>query len=109
MKTIKDFDVKEKRVLVRCDFNVPIDDKGNILDDFRIKKTLPTINYLIEQKAKIILVSHLGEPEGAMVPTLTLNNVGKRLAELLKIDVEKLSDCIGDEAQKEVAKLEPGQ
>ena len=64
---------------MRCDFNVPLDEKGNILDDFRIKKTIPTIKYLIQNKAKIILMSHLGEPEGKVVPELKMDKVAESL------------------------------
>ena len=62
LKTLKDFNLQNKRVLVRCDFNVPLDERGNILDDFRIKQTIPTIKYLIEKGAKLLLMSHLGRP-----------------------------------------------
>jgi len=107
-KTLKNLSLTNKRVLVRCDFNVPIDEKGNILDDFRIRQTLPTIKYLIEEKAKIILMSHLGDPAGVVVPELTLNNVAEKLAEHLKISIEKEDDCIGPDEEIESNKLEPG-
>jgi len=109
MKTLKDFSVVDKRVLVRCDFNVPIDEKGNILDDFRIKKTLPTIKYLIENKAKIILMSHLGEPDGKVVPELKLDKVAEILAGYLGFSIEKEDDCIGPDAENESNKLEAGR
>ncbi len=83
MKTLRDFDVKNKRVLVRADFNVPLSDKGEILDDFRIKQTIPTIKYLIEKGAEVILMSHLGRPEGKVVEAFNLKPVAKRLEELL--------------------------
>lgn len=108
MKTLKDFDVKDKRVLVRCDFNVPIDEKGNILDDFRIRQTLPTIKYLIENKAKIILMSHLGEPNGTVVPKLKLDKVAEKLAEYFNFSIGKEDDCIGLDVENESDKLKSG-
>ncbi len=104
MRSLKDFDFKNKRALVRCDFNVPLDKNGNILDDFRIKKTLPTIEYLIKQNAKAVLMSHLGDPEGKVVEALSLKPVQKKLQELLKVMVYKSSDCVGNnpEAQERV-------
>lgn len=121
MKTLKDYSVINKRILVRCDFNVPLDKKGNILDDFRIKQTLPTIKYLINNKAKIILMSHLsspsqilqgktweGKPGGKVVPELKLDKVAEKLAEYLKFPIEKEDDCIGPDAETESNKLESG-
>ena len=105
MKFLKDFDVKGKKVLVRCDFNVPLDDKGNITDDFRIKQTLPTIKYLIENDAKIILMSHLGEPKGKVDKKLSLAVVAQKLSELLGIEVKMASDCVGDSVLKTVNSL----
>ena len=107
-KTLKDLSVIGKRVLVRCDFNVPVDEKGNILDDFRIKQTLPTIKYLIEAKAKIILMSHLGEPGGKVVPELKMDKVAEKLAEYLNVSIEKEDDCVGPEVEIETNKLEAG-
>ncbi len=109
MKSIKDFNVEGKRVLVRCDFNVPIDENGAILDDFRIKKTLPTITYLIDHNAKIILMSHLGEPEGKADPILKLDKVKERLEALLKKEVIKTDDCIGQKVENTISTLNPGQ
>ena len=109
MKTLKEFSVNGKRVLVRCDFNVPVDEKGNILDDFRIKQTLPTIKYLIENKAKIVLMSHLGEPGGKIVSELKLDKVAEKLAEYLNLSIEKEDDCIGPEVEIETNKLEEGK
>lgn len=107
-KSIKDINVTEKRVLVRCDFNVPFDEKGNISDDFRIKQTLPTIEYLMDQRAKIILMCHLGEPGGKVVPEFTVDKIAERLAEYLKLPIGKENDCIGPEIEGESNKLEPG-
>jgi phosphoglycerate kinase len=109
IKSIKDFNVKNKKVLLRCDFNVPIDDSGVILDDFRIKKTLPTIQYLLNNNAKIILLSHLGEPHGKVLTALTLNNVKEKLQELLGLPVIKTDDCIGQEVENQVSNLQSGQ
>ena len=109
MKNIKDINVAEKRILVRCDFNVPLDGDGNISDDFRIRETLPTIKYLIENKAKIILMSHLGEPDGKVVPALKLDKVQEKLSELLSFDVKKAEDCIGSEVAELVNNLKPGE
>ncbi len=109
MKTLKDFSIINKRILVRCDFNVPLDEKGNISDDFRIKKTLPTIKYLIENKAKIILMSHL-DPESAGVADkkFTLDKVAEKLAEELNFSIAKEDDCVGPDAENEANKLEYG-
>ena len=109
MKTLKDFDVSQKRILVRCDFNVPLDEKGNILDDFRIKKTLPTIQYLIERNAKIILMSHLGEPKGQVVLELKMDKIAERLAEYLNFTIEKEDDCVGLEIEEQSNQLKPGK
>jgi phosphoglycerate kinase len=107
-KILKDFSVADKRVLVRCDFNVPLDKKGNISEGFKIKQTLPTIKYLIENKAKVILMSHLGEPDGKIVPELKMNKVAEKLSEYLGFSVAKTDDCIGPEIESEVNSLEAG-
>jgi phosphoglycerate kinase len=109
--TIRDIDVSGKRVLVRADFNVPMDEAtGTITDDSRIRATLPTIRYLIERKARIILCSHLGRPGGKVVEKLRLAPVAERLSELLgqKVEVAHHSG-IGPEVEKEVGKLKGGQ
>ncbi|MCX6720677.1 MAG: phosphoglycerate kinase [Candidatus Staskawiczbacteria bacterium] len=108
MKTLKEFNVADKRVLVRCDFNVPLDEKGNISDDFRIRQTLPTIKYLIEQKAKIILMCHLGEPKGQVVPELKLDKVAEKIAEYLNCPIAKEDDCVGLEVEEQSKKLKAG-
>ncbi len=107
MKTIRDFDVENKRVIVRCDFNVPLGEEG-ILDDFRIKKTLPTIQYLSEHKAKVILISHLGRPKGKEME-FSLKPVAERLEKLLGRQVEFLNDCVGPEVEQKIAEMEPGE
>ena len=86
-KTVEDIDVKGKRVLVRCDFNVPQDDNGNITDDRRIREALKTIRYLIDNNAKVILCSHLGRPKGEFNMKYSLAPVAKRLSELLGKEV----------------------
>lgn len=109
MKSIKDFSVVNKRILVRCDFNVPVDENGKILDDFKIKKTIPTIKYLVENKAKIILMSHLGEPAGKNVPEINLDNVAEKIASYIGFAIEKEDDCIGPEVEIETNKLQMGK
>ena len=107
MKTLKDFNVSNKRVLVRTDFNIPFSGQGDILDDFRIVQTLPTIEYLIENKAKTILISHLGRPISKQ--RYTLKPVALRLEKLLKRKVKFLDDCIGEEVKKVIAEMELGE
>jgi phosphoglycerate kinase len=103
--TVKDYDLKGKRVFMRADFNVPLDDNGNITDDTRIKAALPTINYILEQGAKLVLASHLGRPKGEVKDSLRMDPVAKRLEELLEgKKVIKLDDCIGEEVKARVAK-----
>lgn len=108
MNTLKDFSVVNKRILVRCDFNVPINEKGDILDDFRIRKTLPTIKYLIEQKAKVILMSHLGDPGGKIVAELKMDKVAEKLSEFLHMPIGKEDDCVGPAIEGETNALEAG-
>lgn len=109
-KTLKDFNFTNKRVLLRCDFNVPVDEKNKILDDFRISQSLPTIKYLIENNAKIILMSHLDpESTGVVDKRYNLNNIAKRLSELSEKNIIKLDDCIGPEAEKRSKNLKPGE
>jgi len=105
--TVKDIDLKGKRVFVRADFNVPL--KGGVIrDDTRIRESLPTIEYLLSQDAKIILASHLGRPEGKVVEEMRLKPVAERLSELLKRPVKMLSDCIGDEVSQAAKDMKPG-
>jgi 3-phosphoglycerate kinase len=102
--TVKDIDFKNKTVLVRADFNVPQDANLNITDDTRIRATLPTIKYLLQNGTKkIVLMSHLGRPDGKAVVKYSLKPVGERLAELLKEQVKFLDDCVGDKIKKEIA------
>ncbi|MCG0275735.1 MAG: phosphoglycerate kinase [Thermosediminibacteraceae bacterium] len=107
-KTVEDFEVKGKRVLVRVDFNVPMDEEGNITDDTRIRAALPTINYLLNNDAKVILASHLGRPKGKKNPKYSLAPVAKRLSELLGKNVIMAEDCIGENVEKAVASMKPG-
>ena len=103
-KTIRDIDVRGKKVIVRCDFNVPLDDKGNITDDIRITAALPTIQYLIENKAKIILMSHMGRPDGEANMKYTLKPVAERLVKLLGQPVAFVSSpAVVDEHVKAAA------
>ena len=107
--TIRDVEVGGKRVLVRVDFNVPLDEEtGAITDDSRIRATLPTIKYLIEQGAKVILISHLGRPEGKVVDKLRLTVVAQRLSQILGQQVGVARDCIGAEVEESVKSLRSG-
>ncbi|MFH1904550.1 MAG: phosphoglycerate kinase [bacterium] len=107
--SLRDIEVKDKKVLMRVDFNVPLDDNCNITDDTRIKAALPSIKYLIENGAKLILVSHLDRPKGNIIEKMRLSPIGIRLGELLGIKVVKLNDCVGSEVEKEVDKLKSGE
>jgi phosphoglycerate kinase len=107
-KTVADIDVNGKKVLMRCDFNVPLDDKQNITSDARIAKALPTINYVLDNGGSIILMSHLGRPKGAVVAELSLQPVAKRLGELLGKEVVFANDCIGADVEAKAAALQPG-
>ena len=108
-KTVKDIDVNGKKVLVRCDFNVPLDENLNITDDTRITAALPTIKYLMENGAKVILCSHLGRPKGEVNEKYSLKPVSKRLSELLNTDVKFATDIVGDSAKSMVESLEDGE
>ncbi len=107
-KTIRDVPVMGKRVLVRVDFNVPLEG-GEVRDDTRIVAALPTIRYLMDEKARVILASHLGRPKGKPTPEFSLRPVAKRLGELLGAPVAFANDCVGPEAEAAVAALLPGQ
>jgi phosphoglycerate kinase len=108
-KTVKDIDVKTKKVLVRVDFNVPMKSDGTIADDTRIQASLPTIQYLIKQRSRIILCSHLGRPGGKVVEELRLAPAAARLAEILSQPVKALSDCVGPQVEDAVSKLQDGE
>ncbi len=102
-------DVSGKRVLVRADFNVPLDDAGNITDDTRIRAALPTIQDLVSKGAKVVLASHFGRPKGKVVESMRLTPVAARLSEKLGQDVIKCDDCIGDEVASKISGMENGQ
>lgn len=107
-KTIRDVDVEGRRVLVRVDFNVPLQD-GVVTDDRRIRAALPTLQYLLERQARPVLMSHLGRPKGKIEPALRMDPVAARLGELLDRPVKKLDDCVGPEVEAAVLAMEPGQ
>lgn len=106
-KTIRDVDVHGKRVLVRVDFNVPLE-HGQVTDDTRIRAALPTIEYLSEQGARVVLMSHLGRPKGGVEESLRMAPVARRLSELLGKEVQYVRDCIGPEVEAAVASMDPG-
>jgi phosphoglycerate kinase len=108
VRTIDQLDLSGKRVLIRVDFNVPLDKAGNITDDTRIKAVLPTIRLAREQGAKTILLSHLGRPKGKAIPEMSLSPAAKRLSTLLGKDVPFVPDCVGEAAEKGVAAMQPG-
>src|SRR5438874_5902084 len=108
-KTIGDIDLAGKRVLVRVDFNVPLDSQQHITDDTRIRAALPTIRYILDQGASVILMSHLGRPNGKVVDTLSLAPVAQHLSELLGRSVEMAKDCIGPQVEALAKALQPGQ
>jgi phosphoglycerate kinase len=108
MKYIDEMDLKGKRVLFRFDFNVPLDGNQNITDDTRIRSVLPTINYALDENAKLVIASHLGRPKGKVVETMSLAPVAKRLSRLLGKNVTLTKDVIGPEVKKTVAAMKPG-
>ena len=107
MKQIQDIDIKGKKVLCRFDLNVPLDDDLHITDDRRIKAALPTINYALDEDARVIIISHLGRPEGKRVEGLSLAPVAKRLSRLLGKDVALAKDCVGDDVEKLIHDMDP--
>lgn len=108
MKSVKEINVTSKRVFVRVDYNVPLDDQFNITDDNRIQETLKLIEYLTKKKAKIILASHLGRPKGKRDMKYSLAPVAKRLSELLKKEILFTEDCIGDAVTEQVGRMKEG-
>jgi len=108
-KTIRDVDVKGKKVLVRCDFNVPLDENGKITDNTRIEAALPTIKYLMDQGAKVVLCSHLGRPKGEVNEKYTLNPVAVELTELLDTDIKFAGDITGNSAKATTETLKEGE
>ena len=111
MKFLRDFNFKDKRVLVRVDFNVPLGNDGRVdeKEDWRLEAALPTIRYLLDQRAKIILLAHLGRPGGKIVESLRLNPVAQRLEELLGQPVVKLDDCLGQEVEERLKNIQAGE
>jgi phosphoglycerate kinase len=107
-KSLKDYKFKNKRVLVRVDFNVPLED-GEVTDTNRIEAALPTIKYLMNEDAKVILMSHLGRPKGEVNEKFKMDPVGKELANLLKKNVKKVDDCIGNEVKQAVEEMKTGE
>jgi len=108
-KTIKDIDLKGKKVLVRCDFNVPMDEQKKITDNTRIVAALPTIKYLIENECSVILCSHLGRPKGEVKEEFSLKPVAKELSRLLDKEVVMANDVVGEDAKQKAANLQKGQ
>ncbi len=109
IKYIDQLDLKGKTVIIRVDYNVPLDKDMNITDDTRITATLPTLNYCFGKGAKIILISHLGRPDGKIVPKMSLKPVSKRLSELIGKEVKFIEDPISDKARGEIKKLKVGE
>jgi len=108
-KTVEDIEVKGKRVLLRADFNVPLNIKtGDISDDSRIRASLPTIKYLVDHKSRIILCSHLGRPGGNVVENLRMAPIAQRLSQLMGVPVSTVSDCIGQQVESKVETLKEG-
>ena len=108
-KSIRDIEVDGKRILVRVDFNVPLDKKSStIMDDSRIRAVLPTIRYLIDHKAKVVLCSHLGRPDGSVVEELRMAPIAQQLSQLMNLPVPTVSDCIGTEVERAVSNLKNG-
>lgn len=108
MKTIRDVDISGKRLLIRVDFNVPLDEYQNITDDARIRAVLPTVQYALDHNAMVILASHLGRPQGKPVPEFSLKPVAKRLGRLLGTEVAMAQDCVGDAVREQARGMKPG-
>ena len=108
-KTIRDIDIRGKKLLIRVDYSVELDISGQIVDDYKIRASLPTLRYALEQGASIVLISHMGRPEGVFSSSLSLFAVAKRLRELLEHDVDFVPECVGERASKAKKSLQPGQ
>ncbi|MBP2667378.1 MAG: Phosphoglycerate kinase, partial [Firmicutes bacterium] len=108
-KTVRDIDFKGKRVFVRVDYNVPMDKAGKITDDTRMRATLPTLNYLLDQGTSLVLAAHLGRPKGGPTPELSLAPVAASLSLLLGRKVKFAADCVGPVAETAAAALQPGE
>lgn len=107
--SVRDVDLKGKRALVRVDFNVPLDENQNVVDDTRIKMTLPTINHILDTQGSAVLMSHLGRPKGKVVDTLSLRPVAEKLSALLEKEVRLAPDCVGDEVNRMASELKNGE
>ena len=108
-KTLSDIDVKDKRILLRADYNVPMNKDGSIGDDYRIRMSLPTIHALLEQRCSVVILSHLGRPKGKVDESLSLKPIAQRLSELLEMEVAFAENCVGEVADTAVTELEQGQ
>ena len=108
LKTLKSFDLKDKRVLIRVDFNVPVE-KDLVVDDFRIRAAIPTIQYCLNEGSKVILMSHLGRPDGIVSEELSLMPAGEKLADLLEMPIKFSNDCISEDAHDVTLGLRPGE
>jgi phosphoglycerate kinase len=109
IRYIDEIELKEKKVFIRADFNVPLDNNQNITDDIRIRETIPTIKYVLDKGGAVIVASHLGRPKGKVAPEFSLLPVQKRLSELLGKSVLFAGDCIGNDAQSKAHSLKPGE
>jgi phosphoglycerate kinase len=108
LQYLNDLKIKNKKVLIRVDMNVPLDKNQNITDDNRIRAVLPTLNYALDENAKVILCSHIGRPKGKVVPELSLAPVARRLSRLLQKEVKLAPDCVGPEVKKMIEAMRPG-
>ncbi|MCX8012107.1 MAG: phosphoglycerate kinase, partial [Desulfobacterota bacterium] len=108
IKYIDQIELKGKKVLIRVDFNVPLDKEKNVTDDTRIRMVIPTINYALQKGARIILVSHLGRPKGKINPEYSLAPVAKHLTKVLGKEIVFVPDCVGTEVEKKVSQMKPG-
>jgi len=108
MKSIKEIDITNKRVFIRVDLNVPMDEQQNIMDDTRIRSVLPTLRYALDNNAKLIIASHLGRPKGRKSPELSLKPIAKRLGRLLEKDVKMANDCIGPDVKSLISAMKAG-
>ena len=109
IKYLDEIDVSGKRIFLRVDFNVPLDEKGEITDDHRIRAALPSVRYALDEGASLVVASHLGRPRGARVPELSLAPVAVRLSQFIDMPVDMASDCVGSEVESKAASLQPGQ
>lgn len=108
MKSIKEIDIANKKVFIRVDFNVPMDDQQNIINDTRIRAVLPTLRYALDNQAKLIIASHMNRPKGKKSPKLSLKAVAKRLGRLLEKDVKMANDCIGPDVKSHISAMKRG-